>query len=537
MSTPDTVPPDPNPASEKHIHEQALQETPSGTAPAAEQQPDLLPLKLVLKPWTQEWLWEARGSTFIIVLTVALAAFIDVFSYSIVVPVVPFAFEQRMGIAPDKVQTLVSTSLSAYSGGLIVGSTLFGLLADKLKKRKWLMLAGLFLIMLATLVLCLAKTTWLYMLGRVFQGMSGGVVWTVGLAILADSGSVDNLAFLMGFPGIGSAVGVFFGPFLGGIVYEQAGYYAVFYVTFGVIFMDILLRFFMIEKTELQENRHKKALEFSHRDPATLTDLQKMYMERYIHEVVSDDEFYKTRQKEMQDVYGDHVTIFGKRRSAPLIISLLRYPRVLNAILLGIALAYIPACLDSTLSLHLNDLFGYNSQQSGLVFLALAIPSALGPLFGWIVDRIGPRYVVSIGYLAMMVVWILLRLPDSGSINNRVLLVALVALMGLCNCAVASPSLAEMSKAVHKLESKHPGIYGKSMGYAQACALFSVGYSLGTLLGPFHAGETRLHAGWNTMTLSVGIVCLGVAVISVFFTGGALFKKEKKEPGNELPEA
>lgn len=523
------------------VDEQAALADPEKQAASANTaSPVLDPIRL--QPWTKDWIWELRGSTFMIVLTITLAVFTDIFTYSIVVPVVPYAFVERMGVSPDSIQSQVTLSLAVYSAGLVVGSTVFGLVTDRLKRRQALMVGGLGIVLAATLVLCLTKAVWLYMVGRVLQGLSAGVVWTVGLAIIADTGEPENLAYLMSFPGIGSALGVFFGPFIGGIVYQNAGYYAVFFVCFGVIVFDIGLRLAMLEKGELNRYRHKRALELSEMDPATLAPELAKYMNRYIDQPVSTDALYKAKQLEMRELHGDHFTLFGKRFTLPTMISMLKYPRIANAILLGIALAWIPACLDAVLPLRLSELFGYNSQQSGLVFLALAVPSITSPIFGKLVDRYGPRYVVTGGYILLIVPLICLRIPDTDTLSNRVLLIALISLIGLCAAAISAPSMAEMSKSVSCIEERLPGIYGKSKGFGQACALFNIGYSVGTLVAPFHAGETKARAGWNVLVLSVAILCLGVGVVSFFFTGGTLIqgrhgkKAEKAEAGPDAVE-
>lgn len=485
------------------------------------------PLKL--KAWTKEWINEIRGSTFTIVLTIAIAIFTDIFAYSIVVPVVPYAFVSRMGLEAAAVQTQVAASLGVYSAGLIVGSAVFGLLADRLKRRQALMIGGLVLVLAATLVLCLTKVIWLYMVGRLLQGFSAAVVWTVGLAIIADTGEPNNLGFLMSFPGMASSLGVFLGPLIGGIVYEKSGYYSVFYVVFGVIILDIILRLFMLEKGQLNKYRHERAVQFGQMNPQQLTEEQTLYMARFIDVPPSDDAAHKAKQKELQELHGSHIKLFGKRRQIPAIISLLKYPRIINAVLLGTAIAWVPTCLDTTLPLRLTELFEYNSMQSGLVFLALAIPSiALSPIFGRIVDHYTPpRYIVSGAYLLMMAPFICMRIPDTDTTQNRVILIALVGLVGACLAAAIPPTMAEMSLAVDEIESRHPGIYGKNKGFGQGCGLFNMGYSLGTLVGPFHSGLTRERAGWNTMVLSIALLCLGVAVVSIFFTGGSLVCKRK----------
>lgn len=54
----------------------------------------------------------------------------------------------------------------------------------------------------------------------------------------------------MGFVFSGMRLGVSVSPFLAGIVYQWAGYLAVFAMIFEVTGLDVLLRFFLIEKKE-----------------------------------------------------------------------------------------------------------------------------------------------------------------------------------------------------------------------------------------------------------------------------------------------
>jgi MFS family permease len=85
----------------------------------------------------------------------------------------------------------------------------------------------------------------MYIVGRFLQGSSGGVVWTVGLALISDVAGPENVATLMGYPGIALSFGLILGPLIGGIVYDKAGYYAVFGVCFGILVVDVALRLIM----------------------------------------------------------------------------------------------------------------------------------------------------------------------------------------------------------------------------------------------------------------------------------------------------
>ncbi|KAI4097493.1 MAG: hypothetical protein LQ344_000225 [Seirophora lacunosa] len=85
-------------------------------------------------------------------------------------------------------------------------------------------------------------------LGRVFQGLSASVIYTAGLALIADAVDPDEIGAWMGFVFSGNTLGLLFSPFLAGIVYDHLGYYAVFIILFGVIAFDIVLRGLMVEK-------------------------------------------------------------------------------------------------------------------------------------------------------------------------------------------------------------------------------------------------------------------------------------------------
>lgn len=162
-------------------------------------------------------------------------------------PVLPFALSAQVGIPEDKVQYWVSILLAAYSAALFVGSPIAGIYADHTSSRRWPLLLGLVALAGSTLLLAFGNSIGLFILGRLLQGLSAAVVWSVGLALLVDTmGSKVGLA--MGYISISMSVGLLLAPVIGGVVYNNAGYVAVYYVAFGVVGLDIVLRLAMIEK-------------------------------------------------------------------------------------------------------------------------------------------------------------------------------------------------------------------------------------------------------------------------------------------------
>lgn len=70
----------------------------------------------------------------------------------------------------------------------------------------------------------------------------------VGLALLADTVPQEHLAQAMGYVGLGMSLGILIAPMLGGIVFDHAGYNAVFAMAYVLVGVDIILRLLLVEK-------------------------------------------------------------------------------------------------------------------------------------------------------------------------------------------------------------------------------------------------------------------------------------------------
>lgn len=64
--------------------------------------------------------------------------------------------------------------------------------------------------------------------------------------------------------------------------------------------------------------------------------------------------------------------------------------------------ACIASSFDTTLPLHVRDIFHWGSLHSGLLFIGLSAPSiVLAPAVGWWKDHIGTRIPVAIGFAGL----------------------------------------------------------------------------------------------------------------------------------------
>ncbi|KAL2292506.1 hypothetical protein FJTKL_09469 [Diaporthe vaccinii] len=138
-------------------------------------------------------------------------------------------------------QRWVSILLAVYGAAVLVASPFTGWLADHTSSRRLPFLIGLFALAASTAILTAATHIGMFIAGRICQGLSAAVVWSVGLALLVDTVDQEETGQMLGTTGISMGLGLLLAPLLGGIVFSRAGYYAVFGMCFGLLAVDIVL--------------------------------------------------------------------------------------------------------------------------------------------------------------------------------------------------------------------------------------------------------------------------------------------------------
>ncbi|CUM68122.1 uncharacterized protein PRCAT00005839001 [Priceomyces carsonii] len=467
-----------------------------------------------------------RGSTPFIVTTVFLAVFSDTFMYGVIIPVIPFAFQSRMGVTKNDVESWISRSLAIYSVGLLLGSVIFGYACDRVNMRRGMMVGGLLVISASCIILCLTKSLPLYLVGRLIQGISAAVVWTVGLALIADTADSGQVAYLMAFPGIGVNLGFFAGPLIGGIVYEKSGYYSVYYVCFGLLFVDMVVRLLMLEKKEL----NKRMKKFDTDEQGEILEVSTLsHNSNEVNEAIENDKNcpQNLEENEIPSPLHYHIhsidTVFGIK--VPPIIGLLKHSTVVVSLFQAFVISWIMSAIETTLTLHLNEIFHFTSMGASLMTLPLAVSSFIEPFVGKMSDKMGPKFLVTLGFVSLIPFLIILRVPNHDSVNQIAMFAAFVALNGAAFSLIFSPIMGELCKIVSVVEAQNPGRFGPGKGMGQVYGLFNFSFSLGALIGPFHAGGVYLKVGWNTTVLSLGIMSAISSIPTFLFTGGNVISR------------
>lgn len=175
--------------------------------------------------------------------------------------------------------------------------------------------------------------------------------------------------------------------------------------------------------------------------------------------------------------------------------------------------------------------YGWSSLGAGLVFLPMTLPSILSVPLGYRASRFGPRNVVALGFILMVVPIIALRWTQKDTLAHESLLCFLLLLIGMTMTTVQAVIMAEVSNAVRRIEARH-GISEENSGQGQGYAFCNVAFAAGQFIGPVVGGVSNSKVGWPSMTLILGILCLIASVPPFFyFTSAAASKKEQAAGG------
>ncbi|KAK8208522.1 MFS transporter-like protein [Phyllosticta capitalensis] len=525
------------------------------------------------------WLLRYRSSSAFICASVAMAVFTDIFLYAVIVPVMPYALTGRVGINQDSLQHWNSLLIAVYGAALIAASPICGWLADYSSSRRVPLLLGLLALAGATVMINVGRTIGIFIAGRVLQGISAAVVWVVGLALVVDTVGQADAGQAMGYVSIAMSLGILIAPLLGGVVYNQAGYNAVFAMTYAIIGLDIVLRLVLVEK--------KVARRWESQSSGEIADLS--VAEKGGYGVTSAAAPIETTAVEPEDdEKKDSVSIAGPSRpqtscpdaektvagssarpqsatpdanettngaggaaltpqrttaaasslraastrigrKLPPTITLLSSPRLLTALFATLTMSIIFGSLDAVVPLYVRETFHFSSTGAGLMFLPIVVPTFLAPVFGYLADHTSPRYPATAGFIAAAPVMACLRYVDHDSLQQKVLLCALLALLGLALAALSPVVMAEISYVVDARERANPGVFGPKGAYAQAYGLFNVGWAGGALVGPIWAGDVKTDAGWGTVWWSLAVLSAFAAAPVAVWCGGTLGEERARK--------
>jgi MFS family permease len=301
----------------------------------------------------------------------------------------------------------------------------------------------------------------------------------------------------MGYTSMALSLGWFLGPVVGGVVYKKWGYFAVFALPLGLVGIEIVLRVLIVEE---KKERQKGVIE----DGETQSLLLRT------------DEHTPSVQRNA-------------------FVVLIRSPRFLVSMFAFSVLNGLMIAMDGVLPVYIKELFGFNSEQVSLVFLALTMPTLLSPLFGEWSDRLGSTKWPAVAGLTLSIPpLLLLSMVREDTKKDLVVLVILLVVLGLSFAIGLPPLAAEVMHVVEEIEERNPGIFGPHGATGQAYGLTNAGLGLGCAIGPLAAGFARVEYGWAVAVTCMAVVS-AVTIIPVLpVTGGSLWREKVRNLREEV---
>ncbi|KAK6837167.1 hypothetical protein RU639_001384 [Aspergillus parasiticus] len=427
-------------------------------------------------------LLQVRSSKAFLVFAVCFAISTDMMLYGLIIPFAPTALHEKAGLPLEDVPRWTSILLTLYGAANTVVSPVCGYITDRVQSRQRPFLMGLLILAAATALLCVGKHLSLWIIGRLLQGASAAVVSTVGIAMLVDN--FDGEAALgqtLGYVAMATIVGTTAGPLLGGVLYEHGGYYAPFGLAFGLLVLDFIFRLMMVDSRAIVEHSnsgHPSTSDEENWTDKSILDKKQTIVESRVPEPLHDNS-----------------------RSGGSTLILLRSPRMLTALLVYLIISTSMTSFDSVLPLFVQNTFAWAQTAQGLIFICLMVPQVMSPLYGYTIDR-WPRlrrYQAALALLSAVPILVCFRYVALNTLQDKVLLCALLTLLGTCFAILEPPIMVEMSCIVEELQSQQPGIFGKGGATAFAYGLSNCAFAAGAMAGPFLGGWVWDAYGWATM--------------------------------------
>ncbi|KAJ6050320.1 hypothetical protein N7444_007036 [Penicillium canescens] len=444
------------------------------------------------EPWGFRW----RSSPYFIVTVMAVALLTDEYLYGFLVPIFPFVVETRLGIDASLTQRISLALLSESALVSVIASPVIGHYADRSsEKRAWL-LSGLAGALLGSLILALATSLFALFAGRLMQALGSACVWVIGFATIADHVPADDLGKVYGFVAIAISVGTSGGPLVAGILFDLGGYWTAWSSVLVVIVFDIVLRILMLEKTQ-RDPVQAKAGNDTERDaliPPPSTNSGDRAEQQSVKEKTG-HEFY--------------LCLFGNGR-------------FLGGVVSYFCFAILTTSFDTTLPLHVRDVFHWKSLPAGLLFAAFQGPAVfLAVPVGWLKDKVGTRHPTTIGFVLLVPILWMIGVPgderfpwaNQGNLGQTLYSVA-VTCAGVVICLLNGVGMMEAAQAVDEIQDATPGIFGPNGGYSRAISVVSVSWTLGMFFGPILSGYATEQIGYYEMNCLLAGMCALCSVVA-----------------------
>ncbi|KAJ5608758.1 Major facilitator superfamily domain general substrate transporter [Penicillium herquei] len=420
-----------------------------------------------------------RSSKAFVLVTIAIALYAETFLYGFLVPVLGEMLEHRLHVPPSKTQGVTSSVLSIHGALGVISGPLIGHLSDRFPKRKVPLLLSLGVCIVGTYTVAAAPSVPILLLGRVLQSVAGSAVWIIGFATVADTVSPNNMGSAMGLIMSFANAGTITGPAIAGLLYEVVDYWVLWSVPLLVLAIDLVARLLMIDHPSRIPIPSSK----SNSRPSEATRLLPSS--------------------------GDQGTSSGIKSFW---CSLLCNGRILICLLITFSSVTVSTSLYATLPLHIQNRFEWGPSYAGLLFAGLAVPGIfIGPFAGWVRDRVGARYPVTVGAVLQALFLALNGFAGTDILSwcgaqthGKEMYAASLIAIGILRPFVSGIAPAELTSAAKRIQERNTVSSGGEDGVSRMIAMMDVAASLGMMIGPIAGGLLNAQLDYKYMTLTLG---------------------------------
>ncbi|KAL4963659.1 MFS transporter [Aspergillus stella-maris] len=463
-------------------------------------------------PWGYKW----RSSQSFIITTATISLFSECFLFGFIVPILPYMLEQRLNVDPSQTQTYTTTLLTIYGLISLLSAPFIAHYADKTPHRKLPLLISLTACSTGTILVATSRAIWVLMAGQVLQSLASASVWVVAMATLVDNLDSRNKGKVLGASMSVVGTGIFAGPALSGVLLELVGYWAAWSGALVLLAVDFGMRVVMIDN---------RAFQGSEREGSGGADGDADEETR----LLSEHSDTTTPTPASEEGEGSSTSGFYK--------IMLSNPRILASLANTLALSLILASFDTTLPLHVRAIFNWGSLPVGLIFFGLQAPSiCLGPVIGWLRDRVGLRVPTTIAWAAMAPLLWVMAVPGEkfawGQLDGdegRGVYIGTIVALGFAFSLTRGAGTFQMMTVVHELESTNPQIFGPYGGNSRLSGLTEVPFNLGMMLGPLISGSFSELVGYYWSSVVLACISFLVAVSSWMYLTAAPVKEKGVE--------
>jgi EmrB/QacA subfamily drug resistance transporter len=400
--------------------------------------------------------------------------------------------------------------VTAYLLAVCAAQPATGWLADRFG-RKRVFLVSLVCFTMASALCGLAPTLGLLIAARVLQGLGGGALIPLGMAMALEFFPVDKRGRAMATWGMAAMVAPATGPILGGWLISAASWHWLFFINIPIGIATLIGGVTLLPRGDTVERRPfdlpglllggiglvvgvlglSQGSQWGWSAPATIVCMVGgvlLLAGFVVHELHRADPLIELRMFSVRP--------FRLAVGVTMLVAVAQYAR----------LVFIP--------LQLQSLRGYSALEVGLLFIPAAISTAIGMhIGGRVLDRIGARRPVVIGCagvaVAMLVAW---RLQLGTPVE---VILALMVLQGMSWGLTTSPALvAGLGEVPKRLLSQASAVRALAQQVAGAVSVATLG-AVVTARMPDRGGKGEAWDAYGAAYLVAAVAAATAALLAL----------------------